>query len=167
MAHRFFSIVTGRCGACRWRVERRRKSTPDRARIAITIMGFRRMESCSRSAISRSSLTNRLSTPFQSLAGHRRASRSDFHRTGTAGRRMARHLLSAVSGTGDFGIFTIPTAGGEETRLTTTRWPSMMGPINSPDGRKATFISIPIALGPMQIWRMRPDGTNAEQNHQR
>ena len=67
---------------------------------------------------------------------------------------------------GVFGIFTIPAAGGEETRLTTARKTATStglddGPEYSPDGKHIYFNSDRSGL--MQIWRMRPDGTNPEQ----
>ncbi len=61
---------------------------------------------------------------------------------------------------GDFDIYTIPLAGGEETRLTTA--PGLDdGPEYSPDGQYIYFNSE--RTGHMQIWRMHPDGTQQEQ----
>jgi TolB protein len=60
----------------------------------------------------------------------------------------------------DFDIYTIPVAGGEETRLTTA--PGLDdGPEYSPDGKYIYFNSE--RTGSMQIWRMHPDGSNQEQ----
>jgi TolB protein len=61
---------------------------------------------------------------------------------------------------GKFGIFTIPAAGGDETRLTTADGLDD-GPDYSPDGQYIYFNSDRTGL--MQIWRMRPDGTDMHQ----
>ena len=61
---------------------------------------------------------------------------------------------------GEFDIYTILAAGGEETRLTTA--PGLDdGPEYSPDGKYIYFNSE--RTGTMQIWRMRPDGSEQEQ----
>jgi TolB protein len=61
---------------------------------------------------------------------------------------------------GNFDIYTIPAAGGDETRLTTA--PGLDdGPEYSPDGKYIYFNSE--RTGTMQIWRMRPDGSGQEQ----
>src|SRR5579859_5607354 len=61
---------------------------------------------------------------------------------------------------GEFDVYTIPAAGGEETRLTTA--PGLDdGPEYSPDGKYIYFNSVRTGL--MQIWRMRPDGSGQEQ----
>jgi TolB protein len=61
---------------------------------------------------------------------------------------------------GDFDIYTIPVAGGEETRLTTA--PGLDdGPEYSPDGKYIYFNSE--RTGTMQIWRMHADGSEQEQ----
>ena len=67
---------------------------------------------------------------------------------------------------GKFGIFTIPSSGGNETRLTTA--PDLKdgpglddGPEFSPDGKFIYFNSDRTGL--MQIYRMRPDGSALEQ----
>ncbi len=56
---------------------------------------------------------------------------------------------------GEFDIYTILAAGGEETRLTTAKGLDD-GPEYSPDGQYIYFNSE--RTGQMQIWRMRPDG---------
>jgi TolB protein len=61
---------------------------------------------------------------------------------------------------GEFDIYTIPAAGGDETRLTTAKGLDD-GPEYSPDGRYIYFNSE--RTGTMQIWRMRSDGTEQEQ----
>src|SRR6267142_1956207 len=60
----------------------------------------------------------------------------------------------------EFDIYTIPAAGGEETRLTTAKGLDD-GPEYSPDGKYVYFNSE--RSGHMQIWRMRPDGSEQEQ----
>ncbi len=61
---------------------------------------------------------------------------------------------------GEFGIYTVPAAGGPETRLTSSKGLDD-GPEYSPDGRYIYFNSD--RTGRMQIWRMRPDGGEQEQ----
>ncbi|HZQ96728.1 MAG TPA: hypothetical protein VFA67_17080 [Candidatus Sulfotelmatobacter sp.] len=61
---------------------------------------------------------------------------------------------------GDFDIYTIPAAGGEETRVTTAKGLDD-GPEYSPDGNYIYFNSE--RTGHMQIWRMKPDGSDQEQ----
>jgi hypothetical protein len=61
---------------------------------------------------------------------------------------------------GNLDIYTIPLAGGEETRLTTAKGLDD-GPEYSPDGKYIYFNSE--RTGTMQIWRMRPDGSEQEQ----
>jgi len=60
----------------------------------------------------------------------------------------------------EFDIYTIPVAGGEETRLTTAKGLDD-GPEYSPDGKYIYFNSE--RTGHMQIWRMRADGSEQEQ----
>lgn len=60
---------------------------------------------------------------------------------------------------GDFDIYSIPAAGGDETRLTTAKGLDD-GPEYTPDGRYIYFNSVRTGL--MQIWRMRPDGSEQE-----
>jgi TolB protein len=61
---------------------------------------------------------------------------------------------------GEFDIYTIPAAGGEETRLTTAKGLDD-GPEYTPDGKYIYFNSE--RTGHMQIWRMKPDGSEQEQ----
>lgn len=61
---------------------------------------------------------------------------------------------------GEFDVFSIPAAGGEETRLTTAKGLDD-GPEFSPDGQYIYFNSERTGL--MQIWRMGPDGSGQEQ----
>ena len=61
---------------------------------------------------------------------------------------------------GDFDIYAIPAAGGEETRLTTAKGLDD-GPEYSPDGKHIYFNSE--RTGHMQIWRMKPNGSDQEQ----
>ncbi len=61
---------------------------------------------------------------------------------------------------GDFDIYAIPAAGGEETRLTTAKGLDD-GPEYSPDGKYIYFNSE--RTGHMQIWRMKADGSEQEQ----
>ena len=61
---------------------------------------------------------------------------------------------------GDFDIYAIPAAGGEETQLTTAKGLDD-GPEYSPDGKYIYFNSE--RTGHMQIWRMRADGSQQEQ----
>jgi len=61
---------------------------------------------------------------------------------------------------GDFDIYAIPAAGGEETQLTIAKGLDD-GPEYSPDGKYIYFNSE--RTGHMQIWRMRADGSEQEQ----
>ena len=60
---------------------------------------------------------------------------------------------------GEFDVYSIPVAGGKETRLTTAKGLDD-GPEYSPDGRTIYFNSV--RTGTMQIWRMKPDGSDQE-----
>jgi len=61
---------------------------------------------------------------------------------------------------GNFDVYTVPAAGGDETRLTTADGLDD-GPEYSPDGQYIYFNSV--RSGSMQIWRMKPDGSEQEQ----
>jgi len=61
---------------------------------------------------------------------------------------------------GDFDIYAIGAAGGEEMRLTTAKGLDD-GPEYSPDGKYIYFNSE--RTGHMQIWRMKADGSEQEQ----
>jgi hypothetical protein len=61
---------------------------------------------------------------------------------------------------GNFDIYTVPAAGGAETRLTTAEGLDD-GPEYLPDGEWIYFNSE--RTGHMQIWRMKPDGSSQEQ----
>jgi len=61
---------------------------------------------------------------------------------------------------GDFDIYAIPVAGGEEKQLTTAKGLDD-GPEYSPDGKYIYFNSE--RSGHMQIWRMLADGSEQEQ----
>ena len=61
---------------------------------------------------------------------------------------------------GEFDVYSISTAGGEEKRLTTA--PGLDdGPEYTPDGKYIYFNSV--RSGHMQIWRMKPDGSEQQQ----
>ena len=61
---------------------------------------------------------------------------------------------------GEFDVYSIPSASGSETRLTTAKGLDD-GPEYSPDGKFIYFNSD--RTGSMQIWRMHPDGSAQEQ----
>jgi Periplasmic component of the Tol biopolymer transport system len=72
----------------------------------------------------------------------------------------ARSVVYCAERGGNFDIYSIPVAGGEERRLTTNPGKDD-GPEYSPDGQYVYFNSD--RSGTMQIWRMRPDGSGQEQ----
>jgi Tol biopolymer transport system component len=69
-------------------------------------------------------------------------------------------ILIAGQRRGKFGIFTVPAAGGEETRLAAVDGGNA-GAEYAPDGKSVYFSSG--HAGGMQIWRMLSDGTGMEQ----
>ncbi len=71
-----------------------------------------------------------------------------------------RWLVYTGQRDGQFDVYKVPAAGGEEVRLTTA--PGLDdGPEFTPDGKYIYFNSS--RTGRMQIWRMRPDGSAQEQ----
>jgi TolB protein len=71
-----------------------------------------------------------------------------------------RWLVFTGQRNGEFDVYKIPAAGGEEIRLTST--PGLDdGPEFTPDGAYIYFNSS--RSGRMQIWRMRPDGSGQQQ----
>jgi Tol biopolymer transport system component len=58
---------------------------------------------------------------------------------------------------GEFDVYKVPVAGGKEIRLTDSKGLDD-GPEYTPDGKYIYFNS-----GTMQIWRMKPDGSDQEQ----
>lgn len=69
-------------------------------------------------------------------------------------------LVYCAERDGNYDVWSIPAAGGAETRLTTD--PGLDdGPEFSPDGKYVYFNST--RSGRMKIWRMRPDGGAQEQ----
>ena len=76
------------------------------------------------------------------------------------GRPDGKTLAYAGQRDGEFDIYTIPVAGGQETRLTTAKGLDD-GPEYSPDGAYIYFNSE--RSGWMQIWRMKADGSGQEQ----
>jgi Tol biopolymer transport system component len=71
----------------------------------------------------------------------------------------ANWLIFTGGRNGEFDIYKIPVAGGEETNLTKT--PGLDdGPEYTPDGKYIYFNSTRSGL--MQIWRMKPDGSQQE-----
>ena len=61
---------------------------------------------------------------------------------------------------GKFDIYRMPSAGGDEVRLTESEGLND-GPEYTPDGKYIYFNSS--RAGRMQLWRMKPDGTAPEQ----
>jgi TolB protein len=69
-------------------------------------------------------------------------------------------LAMCAERNGNFDVYTVPVAGGEERRLTTA--PELDdGPDYAPDGNWIYFNSA--RTDRMQLWRMHPDGTGQEQ----
>lgn len=72
----------------------------------------------------------------------------------------AKFLVYTGGRGGNYDIYKIPVAGGEEVRLTEA--PGLDdGPEYSPDGRFIYFNST--RSGKMELWRMKPDGGSPEQ----
>ena len=71
-----------------------------------------------------------------------------------------RWLVFTGQRNGDFDVYKISSAGGEEIRLTSTKGLDD-GPEYTPDGAFIYFNST--RSGRMQIWRMRPDGSAQQQ----
>jgi Tol biopolymer transport system component len=69
-------------------------------------------------------------------------------------------LTYCASRDGNYDVYTIPSKGGKEKRLTTAEGLDD-GPEYSPDGQYIYFNSV--RTGTMQIWRMKPDGGEQEQ----
>ena len=71
-----------------------------------------------------------------------------------------KYLIYTAERNGDFDIYRIPAAGGEEVNLTKSKGLDD-GSEYSPDGRTIYFNSV--RSGSMQLWRMKADGSNPEQ----
>ena len=71
-----------------------------------------------------------------------------------------RTLAYCAERNGQYDIYTIPSAGGEEVRLTRAEGLDD-GPEYAPDGQYIWFNSVRSGL--MQVWRMKVDGSGQEQ----
>ena len=69
-------------------------------------------------------------------------------------------IVYCAARNGNYDVYSMPSNGGEETRLTTTEGLDD-GPEYSPDGKYIYINSY--RSGMMQIWRMKADGTDPEQ----
>ena len=69
-------------------------------------------------------------------------------------------LVYCAERNGDYDVWGIPSRGGEEFQLTTSKGLDD-GPEYTPDGRMIYFNSV--RSGMMKIWRMSSDGSNQEQ----
>lgn len=80
------------------------------------------------------------------------------------GLTLAYVAVEGPAGQKRINLFTIPAAGGPDTRLSDVDYPND-GPEYSPDGRWIYFSSERAAKAPghAQCFRMRPDGTGIEQ----
>jgi hypothetical protein len=89
---------------------------------------------------------------------------SYFHGWSPDGKTLAfcgqRTFTTNGQRTDNFDIYTVPVAGGPDTRLTTDPGKDD-GPDYSPDGKYIYFNSD--RSGHMQVWRMLADGSNQEQ----
>jgi TolB protein len=61
----------------------------------------------------------------------------------------------------NYDIYKIPVNGGAEIKLTSNTTAHVDGPEYSPDGKYIYYNAS--TTGTMQLWRMKPDGTNQEQ----
>ncbi len=71
-----------------------------------------------------------------------------------------KSIVFCGSRDGEYDVYKIPSAGGKEVKLTSTKGLDD-GPEYSPDGQYIYFNSVRSGL--MQIWRMKPDGSGQEQ----
>lgn len=71
-----------------------------------------------------------------------------------------KSLVYCASRAGEYDVYSIPVAGGQEVRLTTSEGLDD-GPEYTPDGKYIWFNSVRTGL--MQLWRMKPDGSAQEQ----
>ncbi|HRH51421.1 MAG TPA: biopolymer transporter TolR [Panacibacter sp.] len=71
-----------------------------------------------------------------------------------------KHLMFVGLRNGDYDIYKVPSAGGDEVNLTNSKGLDD-GCEYSPDGKYIYFNSV--RSGTMQIYRMKPDGSNVEQ----
>ena len=106
----------------------------------------------------RSRIARSTSSPLP--AARRAASRRSLRRTGTAGRRMERRWRSSASATASSTSIRSRQQAAKRRRLTTAKGLDD-GPEYSPDGKYIYFNSE--RTGHMQIWRMKPDGSEQEQ----
>ncbi|RYE08893.1 MAG: biopolymer transporter TolR, partial [Sphingobacteriales bacterium] len=71
-----------------------------------------------------------------------------------------KYLVYAGERNGDYDVYRVPVAGGEEEKMTTA--PGLDdGPEYSPDGKYIWFNSV--RTGTMQLWRMNADGSDQTQ----
>ena len=122
--------------------------------------GLARRNACWRSATSRRGAGNRSFTHCRSPAARPGSSPRPAHRTGTAGRPTARPWPSAASATASststpFRPTAAPRPGSRRPRAWTTARSIR------PTARSIYFNSV--RTGTMQIWRMKPDGSEQEQ----
>ena len=154
------STATATSSACRWPAASPRSSTPVSPIAATTITAFRPTARSLPSATSRRKSIDSLVYIVPIGGGTPRRitknSPSYWHGWSPDGKTLA----FVGQRNGEFDIYTIPAAGGEETRLTTAKGLDD-GPEYSPDGNYIYFNSE--RTGTMQIWRMRADGSQQEQ----
>ncbi len=84
------------------------------------------------------------------------------HAVSPDGATLAYTGIATIDGVRDSSIYTIPAAGGPDTKLTAFAVPSD-GPEYSPDGRWLYFNTEQFSPGQAQIARTRPDGSGLEQ----